>query len=33
MSPTATHVWGERHDELGIEYVVGRRLIAPVPGV
>ena len=30
---TETHVWGERRDELGIEYVVGRRLIAPVPGV
>lgn len=26
---TDTHVWGERRDELGIEYVVGRRMIAP----
>ena len=24
---TDTHVWGERVDELGVEYVVGRRLI------
>lgn len=24
---TDTHVWGERVDELGVEYIVGRRLI------
>ncbi|MDE2678736.1 MAG: hypothetical protein OXI76_12625 [Gemmatimonadota bacterium] len=22
-----THVWGERYDELGVRYVVGRRLV------
>lgn len=26
---TDTHVWGERVDELGVEYIVGRRLIPP----
>ena len=24
---TDTHVWGARHDELGVEYVVGRRMV------
>ena len=27
LDVTDTHVWGERVDELGVEYVVGRRLI------
>ena len=26
---TDTHVWGERVDELGVEHMVGRRLIPP----
>ena len=30
---TETHVWGERRDELGIEYVVGRRMIASPEGI
>ena len=30
---TETHVWGERRDELGIAYVVGRRLITPLPDI
>ena len=28
---TDTHVWGVRQDELGTQYVVGRRLVPP-PG-
>ena len=26
---TATHVWGAWKDELGVNYVVGRRLVPP----
>ena len=29
MDATDTHVWGVRRGELGVEYVVGRRLVAP----
>ena len=29
MDATATHVWGVRRDELGVEYVAGLRLVSP----
>ena len=29
MDATDTHVWGVRTDELGVQYVVGRRLVPP----
>ena len=29
MDATDTHVWGVRRGELGVEYVAGRRLVAP----
>ena len=33
MDATDSHVWGVRRDELGVEYVVGRRLVsAPTAG-
>ncbi|MDE2793265.1 MAG: hypothetical protein OXL34_00465 [Gemmatimonadota bacterium] len=30
MDATDTHVWGYRRDDLGVQYVVGRRLVRPV---
>ncbi|MYG80467.1 MAG: hypothetical protein F4187_01235 [Gemmatimonadetes bacterium] len=29
MDATGTHVWGLRRGELGVQYVAGRRLVAP----
>ena len=29
MDATDTHVWGYRRDDLGVQYVVGRRLVRP----
>lgn len=30
MDATDTHVWGFRSDDLGVQYVVGRRLVPPL---
>ena len=30
MDATDTHAWGYRRDDLGVQYVVGRRLVPPV---
>ena len=30
MDATDTHVWGYRRDDLGVQYVVGLRLLSPM---